>query len=93
MTDFFSTRMGQQFYEGTAPRIAVALERIAEALEKPPLRVEAVGGLAAEVQVRIADARALDRLAELLDGRILSSGEPEEAREILRGTGRRCRTP
>lgn len=32
--EFFQTVMGHAFYEGTAPRIAKALERIADALEK-----------------------------------------------------------
>lgn len=32
--EFFKTRMGRIFYEGTAPRIAEALERIAEAIEE-----------------------------------------------------------
>jgi hypothetical protein len=32
--DFFETRMGKYFYEGSVPRIAAALERIAAALEK-----------------------------------------------------------
>ena len=31
--DFFQTVMGRQFYDGTLPRIAKALERIANALE------------------------------------------------------------
>lgn len=31
---FFETRMGQHFYDGTMPRIAAALERIAAALEE-----------------------------------------------------------
>ena len=30
---FFQTLMGRSYYEGTLPRIARALERIAEALE------------------------------------------------------------
>lgn len=30
---FFETKMGKQFYDGTMPRIAAALERIAAALE------------------------------------------------------------
>ena len=34
MPDFFQTIMGKRFLEGTMPRIASALERIAEALEK-----------------------------------------------------------
>ncbi len=33
MADFFQTRMGQKFYEADVPRIAKALERIADALE------------------------------------------------------------
>lgn len=95
MTDFFSTRMGQRFYEDTAPRIAKALERVADALEKPPLRVAAEPELAAsqQVQVQIADARALDRLAQLVDAKVLTSSAIEEIREILRGTGRRAREP
>jgi hypothetical protein len=32
--EFFQTIMGRQFYDGTLPRIAQALERIATALEK-----------------------------------------------------------
>lgn len=31
--EFFQTYMGKHFYESTAPRIARALERIADALE------------------------------------------------------------
>lgn len=31
--EFFQTRMGQTFYEGTLPRMVKALERIATALE------------------------------------------------------------
>src|SRR5262245_36464562 len=33
MTDFFQTMMGRQYYEGTMPRIAAALERIATVLD------------------------------------------------------------
>ncbi|APZ42619.1 hypothetical protein [Acidihalobacter ferrooxydans] len=33
MPDFFQTRMGETFYQGTMPRIADALERIANTLE------------------------------------------------------------
>ena len=35
MSEFFMTQMGRAFYEGTMPRIAQSLEKIAEALEKP----------------------------------------------------------
>ena len=34
MVEFFQTRMGQRYYESTAPRIASALERIADNMEK-----------------------------------------------------------
>ena len=34
MPDFFETRMGHQFFVGTMPKVAKALERIAIALEK-----------------------------------------------------------
>lgn len=96
MAEFFQTVMGAKFFDGTVPRVAKALERIAEALEKPALRVQGGAYLpdaGVQVQVQIADARALDRLAELFDGRVLSSSDIEECREILRGTGRRTRTP
>ncbi len=33
-TKFFQTVMGKHFYEGAVPRIARALERIADALEE-----------------------------------------------------------
>jgi len=33
MSDFFKTRAGMQFVQGTMPRIADALERIADAME------------------------------------------------------------
>jgi hypothetical protein len=32
MSEFFQTRMGQKFYEGTMPRLVKALERIADSL-------------------------------------------------------------
>lgn len=32
MTEFFQTRMGHKFYEGTMPRLIAALERIADSL-------------------------------------------------------------
>jgi glutamine synthetase type III len=33
MPEFFQTRMGHDYYDGTMPKIATALERIATALE------------------------------------------------------------
>jgi len=38
--EFFQTRMGKAFYEGTMPRVAKALERIADVMEKRLLRDE-----------------------------------------------------
>ena len=38
MMDFIKTRMGQEFFSGTVPRITKALERIADVLEKESLR-------------------------------------------------------
>lgn len=40
MPDFYQTVMGRRFFESTMPRIARALERIADALERtaPPER-------------------------------------------------------
>jgi hypothetical protein len=34
MSDFYKTRAGMQFYQGTMPKIAEALERIADTLDK-----------------------------------------------------------
>ena len=51
--EFFQTIMGRQFYDGTLPRIAKALERIADALE------------AAKVPPPAPDTVVLDR--ELFD--------------------------
>ena len=40
VTEFFLTRMGQRFYEGTMPSIMRSLERIATELEKRPVMAE-----------------------------------------------------
>ena len=40
MPKFFETTMGAAFYQGTMPRIARALERIADALEKDKVEEE-----------------------------------------------------
>jgi len=54
MADFFQTMMGRKFFDGTAPRIADALESIAKELkrqndlkEKPNEQVD-VKGIAGE---------------------------------------------
>ena len=39
--EFFQTRMGQTFFEGTMPRIAANLERVATALERIAAALEA----------------------------------------------------
>ena len=40
--EFFQTRMGQTFYEGTMPKIAKALERLAGVLENEGLTIDAI---------------------------------------------------
>jgi hypothetical protein len=43
--EFFQTMMGKRFFESTAPRIATALEEIAEALTKKPEPERAESGM------------------------------------------------
>ena len=45
---FFQTIMGKHFYEGNVPRIAGALARIADALEKQNELAEALHGSSEE---------------------------------------------
>ncbi len=52
--EFFRTGMGRTFYEGTMPRIAAALEKIAERLPAP--EGKAAGNLADAIRVILADA-------------------------------------
>jgi hypothetical protein len=40
--EFFQTGMGRTFYEGTMPKIARALERLATVLENEGLTIEAI---------------------------------------------------
>ena len=40
--EFFQTYMGRAYYEGTVPRIAKALERIAAALEEANKKAAAI---------------------------------------------------
>ncbi len=40
MSDFFKTPMGKKFYEGTMPRIADALTKIAESMEEESQGIE-----------------------------------------------------
>lgn len=42
MPNFHETRMGQQYYQSTMPRIAKSLERIAESLEKNDQSIESI---------------------------------------------------
>lgn len=52
--DFYKTRMGLRYYENTMPRIAVALERIAVAMEeanrlnKKPIEMVSLDGSSAK---------------------------------------------
>jgi hypothetical protein len=52
--EFFQTGMGRTFYEGTMPKIAKALERLATVLENEGLTIEVLDLLRAHV--RLADA-------------------------------------
>jgi hypothetical protein len=47
--EFFQTRMGQAFFEGTMPRLAKALETIADVLAQMPLSRPAPGVLVATI--------------------------------------------
>lgn len=65
--DFHETKMGHEFFERTAPRIAAALEQIAKALNKPAAAIELPSGC--EVPV--------DFLPELYEGNYDPSNEPD----------------
>jgi hypothetical protein len=65
---FFQTRMGQQFYDGTMPRIAAALDKIAKALaakEQEP-KVAALVAIQTLMNGQEWDADTLDAIAEEL---------------------------
>ncbi len=65
--NFFETKMGQRFFEGTAPKIAEALERIAKKLDTPAPTA---------VLPRTCEVPA-DFLAELYQGNYDPSDEPD----------------
>lgn len=69
--EFFATRMGHIFYEGTMPRIAKALERIADALEeqnKPVTQEVHEAGLSkAYKRVIIKSEASIKRALDVID--------------------------
>src|SRR5262245_2224508 len=61
MPDFFQTRMGQTFYDGTMPRLARAAEKIAVALERRTAGDALVARLAAmRTTAEVATAEGAD---------------------------------
>lgn len=54
MPQFFETKMGQQFYDGTMRRVAHALESIATSLERLAADHEASSDVTARVRRRAA---------------------------------------
>ena len=90
-TEFFQTRMGQEFYDGTMRRIADALEHIAEAL--PKLAAEA-SWHAREREAGDADAaELLHIMAVHLDQREWTVDVLDEFANLLRGAGYTIRDP
>lgn len=67
---FFETRMGHKYYEGTMPKIAKALERIADALEgrlhEPPPDESATPTAIASRAMRLA-SRSTGRVTYATD--------------------------
>ena len=64
--DFFQTRMGQQLIEGTMPKVANALERIAVALEQiVEQNVQPANDIAGE-RVKLASEEDHQRARELV---------------------------
>lgn len=66
--EFFQTVMGRQFFEGTVPRIARALERIAKALEQEPKE-------AARVVTTDFNTKVQQRSAAMMTGAPLEIGD------------------
>lgn len=64
MPEFFETRMGQHFYDGTMPRIAKALETIADAVADR----ERLAAIAALMSGKEWNADTLDAIAAVVRG-------------------------
>jgi hypothetical protein len=65
---FFQTLMGRQFFDATMPRLAKALERIAERLEQPPAAPRVV------VVVTDGGAEGVARVVEALRNAGIAAG-------------------
>jgi hypothetical protein len=63
--EFFQTPMGRQFYDGTMPRIAKALDRVAAALEKQ-LTPDVVAAIVRELDGTEWSADTVDAIAGIL---------------------------
>lgn len=53
--EFWQTIMGRQFFDGTVPRIAKALERIADALEEQNKRAEQDSAAMDQFNINVRD--------------------------------------
>jgi hypothetical protein len=80
-TPFYLTRMGRTYYEGTMPRLADAVERLAKAID-----FASAAGLE-----RGAGELALDAIAARLDQRVWTPDDLSAIAAIVRATGRAIR--
>ena len=94
MVEFFQTRMGQRFYESTAPRIASALERIADNMEQQPVATAEEGlsfnGITKTMDTTIPALKTVDpRFDVSEDNRILCKNKEDAdcIAEFLRHLG------
>ena len=88
--EFFQTMMGRKFYEADVPRIAVALERIADALEKQNALAEASkspDSLKTLVGPFMASSGGEKMQMVDVDQEILEAGKPLTKAEVDNGVG------
>lgn len=76
--EFFQTMMGQRYYEGTMPRIAKALERIADQLEKGNADV-----LKNVKPTELLTIEAVEALENLVDRDLIKDKDGDHYQEIL----------
>src|SRR5262245_58946234 len=83
MPDFFQTRMGQTFYDGTMPRLARAAEKIAVALERRTAADALVARLAAmRTTAEVATAEGADVTPG--SGDLMGLDTPDAVRALAR---------
>jgi hypothetical protein len=78
----FQTRMGQQFYDGTMPKIAAALDRIATALEGQAASGAALDAIAARLSGREWTPDDLDAIAAVVRATGRSVHNPSDAENV-----------